>query len=266
MGTAGGKGGRFSRWGAGRMVERERGPAREAKGGAGVVPGRPFFCFRAGEKWGRVGEAERTAERGATMKNKAGFTLIEILVVLGVIGLLAGILVPAVSSGMAKARRAQCLGNLKALGAAFSAYGADHKGKMPSVGGGADYATMSEMVQGMFEDGYMETLETWVCPTDTGRKACRGESAESFKSGENCSYVYFEGYNPLKVTGSLSEMPLACDRARGGGKAKLTDTDNHGANCRNVLYLGGAAMTLKTADKANDVMKVELPEGVSLVE
>jgi prepilin-type N-terminal cleavage/methylation domain-containing protein len=201
------------------------------------------------------------------MKNKSGFTLIEILVVLGVIGLLAGILVPAVSAGMSKARRAQCLGNLRTIGAAFSAYGADHKGKMPSVGGnGADYATMSEMVQGLFEDGYLETLESWRCPTDGERTPCRGADADSFRTGANCSYAYFEGYNPLKIGGSLNEMPLACDRARGGGKAMLGDSDNHGASCRNVLYLGGSAMTLKTADKANGVMKVELPEGVSLVE
>ena len=61
-------------------------------------------------------------------------------------------------------------------------------------------------------------------------------------------------------------MPLFCDRARGGLKATLTPQDNHGARYRNVVYLGGAAMTLRTADAANDVVKMDLPDGVSLVQ
>ncbi len=53
---------------------------------------------------------------------KRGFTLIEVLVVLGVIGLLMAILLPAVNAARENNRRAQCSGNLKSIGLALQAY------------------------------------------------------------------------------------------------------------------------------------------------
>jgi len=200
---------------------------------------------------------------------KTGFTLIEILVVLGVIGLLAMILIPAVSAGMAKARRAQCLNNLKSIGASTIAFSADNRGRMPRIGSSdADFDSLTDMVKAFYEDGYLETPETWVCPTDSGRTPCRPDGdgkLESFQSKANCSYIYFQGYNPIKVD-SVNTLPLFCDRARGGVKAPLTDADNHGARYRNVVYLGGAAVTLRTAEEANEVVSMTLPENVGPVE
>lgn len=216
-----------------------------------------FFAFagaRERVEWGKGGEA---SAGGATMKNKSAFTLIEILVVLGVIGLLAAILVPAVSSGMAKARRAQCLGNMRSVGTSLSAYGLDHKGRMPDV------TSVTDLAKDLFEDGYLENLEAWACPADGERTACHGADADSFNSKKNSSYIYFSGYNPLSV-GDVNSMPLLCSRSKDGGKSALTDLDNHG-RVRNVVYLGGAAASLK-GDAANDIVKKELPDGVTLVE
>ncbi|MBR6022192.1 MAG: type II secretion system protein [Kiritimatiellae bacterium] len=197
---------------------------------------------------------------------RSGFTLVEILVVLAVMALLATILIPSVTSGLARARRARCLNNLKAMGGVLTAYGADHRGKMPNVGSGADYETLTEMIKGLYEDEYLESLELLACPTDTGRTPCRGADAESFTTSANCSYAYFAGYNPLKAGGDLNQWPLMCDRARGGLKAALTDADNHGAKMRNAVYLGGNTATLRTAEDANAIMKLELPAGVTVVE
>ena len=197
---------------------------------------------------------------------RSGFTLIELLGVLAVVGLLAVILVPSLTTGLAKARRAQCLNNLRSLGSVMSAYGADHRGKMPSVGSGGDYETLTAMVKGLYEDEYLESFEVLACPTDDGRTACRGNDADAFSSKSHCSYVYFEGYNPLKADGDLNRLPLFCDRARSGGKGTLTEKDNHGTKYRNVVYLGGNAVTLRSVDEANGVVNTKLPDGVSLVE
>jgi len=51
-----------------------------------------------------------------------GFTLIEVLVVIGIVGLLLGVLVPSLSAARGQAKRAQCLSNLRSLAAAGAAY------------------------------------------------------------------------------------------------------------------------------------------------
>ena len=62
---------------------------------------------------------------------QAGFTLVEVLVAISIIGIMASLLLPAVAKSKTKTKRIQCLGNLTQIGKALYMYGNDHDGRLP---------------------------------------------------------------------------------------------------------------------------------------
>lgn len=65
---------------------------------------------------------------------RAGFTLVELLTVVAIIGVLAGIVIPTIGGVRRKAASAKSVANIKQFGAAYFAFAADNKNKLPPAG------------------------------------------------------------------------------------------------------------------------------------
>jgi prepilin-type N-terminal cleavage/methylation domain-containing protein len=65
-----------------------------------------------------------------------GFTMPELLTVIGIIALLIALLMPSISKAREQARRVHCLANLRSLTCAWLAYAADNHGRLCGATGG----------------------------------------------------------------------------------------------------------------------------------
>ena len=113
---------------------------------------------------------------------RQGFSLIEILVVIAIIAILAGMIFPVFSAARSKARSTRCLANLKQLGMSVEMYSADWDELYPFAKDVADhwvpeqwdaYPNWKAWLPYMpflsdSLDPYVRSRELWHCPSDTG--------------------------------------------------------------------------------------------------
>lgn len=83
-----------------------------------------------------------TPERRAPLPSRfAGFTLVELMIVLAIVAILVSLLMPAFRSARAQAHLVTCQSNLRTIGVAAMAYAADHNRRYPhrELLGGVNY-------------------------------------------------------------------------------------------------------------------------------
>ena len=71
--------------------------------------------------------------RGGSSAVVRGFTLVELLVVIGIIAVLIAMLMPTLSRAKESTRRIQCMSDLRQLGNAVMMYTQEFKGRFPDA-------------------------------------------------------------------------------------------------------------------------------------
>lgn len=118
------------------------------------------------------------------------FTLVELLIVIGVIGVLIAVLVPALSSANEAAKKTGCLANTKSIAMALTVYANDHDLRFPHWSGWHVYQQ-----EGHPDDqpgkGWTELIESYVeGSTDVYVDPARRHENASFAYFLSARYVY----------------------------------------------------------------------------
>ena len=189
-----------------------------------------------------------------------GFTLTELLVVIGVIALLIGILLPTLSKARESSRKAACLANLRSLGQALHMYAnvwKDHlpNGSPPGVKNAVPWFSYEgqDKVLVYFANEFVKAPPAFHCPSDISPQPSKIVTAEwSFDDSARISYEFFSVWWPHAQPCRLSKLkgraPLAWDvdggnppsdklpPGFGGGEGTLARNHKAGGN---VLHADG---------------------------
>src|SRR5438309_7061925 len=115
-----------------------------------------------------------TRKPGARKVNQRrvfGFTLVELLVVIGIIALLISILLPALNRAREEGKRTICLTGLRSFGQLLNMYANDNKGRVPlgydstKHGGYIVYNGGYKVLACLYEGNYLKgDVSAYYCP------------------------------------------------------------------------------------------------------
>ena len=180
----------------------------------------------------------------AQPRDRAGFTVIELLVVIAIIAILAALLLPAVQAARATAQSAQCLNNLRQLGLAITQF-RDVNGSYPQYR--AEYPPITNSY------GVVRPRWQWIMASQLGGWAQNPDVITSVTNASNFNGDTTYTYVPLANTTFICPSMNASFISPGNTSPDVTSIRN-GSYGYNFGYLGNNR-TLVDGDNTTSTLR-----------
>jgi general secretion pathway protein G len=131
--------------------------------------------------------------RNVRRSSRKGFTLIEILIVVIILGILAAIVIPQFSSASTQARTSALQSTVQTLRSQIALYKLQHGDTLPNIVGANAWTplTASSVYNGTTVGPYMQAIPT--NSLSNGFAVANGTSAAGFQTGFDYLYDYGSG-------------------------------------------------------------------------
>lgn len=117
-----------------------------------------------------------------------GFTLVELLITVGIILLLSALLLPGMKNVMGKGKDAKCLGNMRQLGVALNLYLAENEGTLPFEGA-EENPTWAETASAENREAWFNVLPPYVSHQALSELASSVTLRRQFTSGRTSAIL-----------------------------------------------------------------------------